>query len=113
MWLRLRTRRTDPTLAGEEVVRFHDRFQDGRASAFPRVTTEETLRLFPRRQDGLRILFITASIREWSFPNIIDLGKSFIASVAYMDGHDCRVLDLNAERGGPVEADDRFRHWVD
>ena len=30
-----------------------------------------------------------------------------------MDGHDLRVLDLNAERGHPVEFDEQFLRWVD
>ena len=94
-------------------MKLYERFHDGRAEAFPRVTTDETLKLFARRSNGLRILFVTATIREWSFPNIIDLGKSYVAASAFCDGHDVRVLDLNAERGGPVEEDARFWSWVD
>lgn len=95
------------------MMRLHQQFHDGRATAFSRVTTDDTLKRFPRQTGGLRILFVTAPIREWSFPNIIDLGKAYVAASAWMDGHDVRVLDLNAERGGPVENDDAFRRWTE
>lgn len=94
-------------------MKLYERFSDGKVVApFPRLTTDDTLRLFPRRK-GLRILFVTATIREWSFPNISDLGKSYVAASAWMDGHDVRVLDLNAERGGPVIFDASFLGWVE
>ena len=95
-------------------MKLHERFVDGRVTgAFPRVTTDETLKLFPRRSEGLRILFVTATIREWSFPNIIDLGKAYVAASAWCDGYDVRVLDLNAERQGPVTFDATFLAWVE
>src|SRR3989449_9851246 len=53
--------------------RFYQRFGDnGHAldSGGPRITTEESERLFALRRDGLRVLFINAPIREWSYPNI-------------------------------------------
>ena len=95
-------------------MRLYQRFSDGRViGAFPRVTTDETLKLFPQRRTGLRILLIHASIREWSWPNIGPLGQEYVASAAWMDGHDVRVLDLNAERGRPIEYDERFLRWMD
>ena len=93
-------------------MRLWQHFQDGKASGcFPRVTDDTSLRHFPR--GGLRILLINAPIRTWSFPNISPLGQEYIGAAAWMDGHDVRVLDVNAERGRPVEADARFLAWVD
>lgn len=95
-------------------MRLYERFVDGRVIApFPRVTTDETLRGFLPRREGLRVLLIAATIRSWSHPNILPLGQSYIGAVAAMDGHDLRVLDLNAERGGPVEENERFWRWID
>ena len=93
-------------------MRLWQHFQDGKASGcFLRVTDDTSLRHFPR--GGLRILLINAPIRTWSFPNIAPLGQEYIGAAAWMDGHDVRVLDVNAERGRPVEADARFLAWVD
>ena len=95
-------------------MRLYERFVDGRVTGvFPRVTTDETLKLFPRRAGGLRFLLVQAPIRSWSFPNISPCGQQYVAASAWQDGHDIRVLDLNAERGGPVEEDARFWTWVE
>lgn len=94
-------------------MRLYQRFHDGKATAFPRVTTDDTLRLFPRRKGGIRILLVQAPIRSWSFPNIAPLGQEYVAAAAWMDSHDVRVLDLNAERSGPIEEDARFWSWVE
>src|SRR3989441_6957370 len=85
--------------------RFYQRFGDnGHAldSGGPRITTEESERLFALRRDGLRVLFINAPIREWSYPNILPIGHAYVAAVAAMDGHTIDVLDLNAERRAPI-----------
>ena len=92
-------------------MRLHERFQAGRAVAFPRLTTEDTLGAFPR--GDLRVLLIQAPIREWSYPNIAPLGQQYVAASAWMDGHDVRILDLNAERRGPIEVDERFHRWLE
>src|SRR3989449_8875993 len=60
--------------------RFYQRFGDnGHAldSGGPRITTEESERLFALRRDGLRVLFINAPIREWSYPNILPIGHAY------------------------------------
>ncbi len=85
--------------------RFHERF--GAAGhvldpRWPRVTTEDSERLFAARRDGLRLLLINAPIREWSYPNILPIGHAYVGAVAAMDGHTVDVLDLNAERRQPV-----------
>src|SRR3989475_8863077 len=70
--------------------RFYQRFGDnGHAldSGGPRITTEESERLFALRRDGLRVLFINAPIREWSYPNILPIGHAYVGAVAAMDGH--------------------------
>jgi len=93
-------------------MKLWQRFQDGAATeAFPRLTDDDSLRRFPR--GGLRVLLINAPIRTWSFPNIANLGMEYISAAAWMDGHDVRVLDLNADRIRPVEADARFLAWMD
>ncbi|MEK7646872.1 MAG: radical SAM protein [Patescibacteria group bacterium] len=69
----------------------------------PRITNDETIGLFPAHEDGLRILLINAPIREWSYPNIMPIGQGYVGAVAKMDGHNLHVLDLNAERGGPIK----------
>ncbi len=85
--------------------RFYQRFQDGQATdpSWPRITTEESVRSFPPRPGGLKVLLINAPIREWSYPNIMPLGHGYVAAVAVMDGHRVSVLDLNAERRRPVK----------
>jgi anaerobic magnesium-protoporphyrin IX monomethyl ester cyclase len=91
--------------AATPPARFHERFASGEilAPAWPRVTTEASLRAFEPRRDGLRVLFINAPIREWSYPNIMPIGHGYVAAVAAMDGHTVEVLDLNAERREPVK----------
>ncbi|MBI1952817.1 MAG: B12-binding domain-containing radical SAM protein [Candidatus Omnitrophica bacterium] len=95
---------------------FYQRFADGQVldPNWPRLTTEESLKDFPPRPHGLKILFINAPIREWSYPNIMPLGHGYVASVAVMDGHSVQVLDLNAERKGPVKDEpEAINRWVE
>lgn len=95
--------------------RFYQRFQDGQAAdpSWPRITTEESVSGFPPRSAGLKVLLINAPIREWSYPNIMPLGHGYVASVAVMDGHRVSVLDLNAERRGPVKMSaQEVSQWV-
>src|SRR5437867_9747241 len=69
---------------------FYQRFGDnGHAldSGGTRITTEESERLFEQRRDGLRVLFINAPIREWSYPNILPIGHAYVGAVAAIDGH--------------------------
>lgn len=105
------------TPGGSAPARFYQRFAgDGHVldSRWPRLTTEESERLFEPRRDGLRVLFINAPIREWSYPNILPIGHAYVAAVAAMDGHTVDVLDLNAERRRPVkDAAEAFRKWAD
>ncbi|MGE3727279.1 MAG: radical SAM protein [Candidatus Sericytochromatia bacterium] len=82
---------------------------------WPRITTDESVKNFPPRENGLKILLINPPIREWSFPNIIPIGQSYVASVAVMDGHTVEVLDLNAERKAPVKdkSKEEFSRWIE
>ena len=90
---------------GAPPARFHERFSNGEvlATGWPRITTEASARQFAPRREGLRVLFINAPIREWSFPNIMPIGHGYVGAVAAMDGHTVDVLDLNAERREPVK----------
>ena len=97
--------------------RFHERFTEGGevlSDSWPRITTEASLTSFPQRPKALRVLFINPPIREWSYPNIMPIGQGYVAAVAAMDGHDVRVLDLNAERREPVkDAEPQFAAWIE
>jgi radical SAM superfamily enzyme YgiQ (UPF0313 family) len=96
--------------------RFYQRFKDGEVlnPAWPRITTEESVRQFRPRPKGLNILFINAPIREWSYPNIMPLGHGYVAAVAVMDGHRVSVLDLNAERRKPVKMSSKeISAWIE
>ena len=95
---------------------FYKCFKDGEAlnPGWPRLTDEESLKHFPPRPNGLKILFINAPIREWSYPNIMPLGHGYVAAVAIMDGHRVGVLDLNAERRKPVKmSSEEMARWVE
>lgn len=95
---------------------FYQRFRDGQIleSRWPRITTEESVKTFPPRDKGLKILFVNAPIREWSYPNIMPIGHGYVASVAVMDGHRVSVLDLNAERRKPMEESPaEIAQWVE
>jgi len=84
--------------------KFYQRFDEsGRLKypLLPRIMSEETIKLFPER--GLHILFINAPIREWAYPNVMPIGQGYVGAVAKMDGHIISVLDLNAERKGPIK----------
>jgi anaerobic magnesium-protoporphyrin IX monomethyl ester cyclase len=97
--------------------RFHERFApDGeiRGDAWPRLTTETSLAVFPRRPKALRVLFINPPIREWSYPNIMPIGQGYVGAVAAMDGHEVVVLDLNAARREPVkDSEAEFVAWIE
>ncbi len=83
-------------------------------SAWPRITDEASEAAIRPRRDGLRVLFINAPIREWSYPNILPIGQAYVAAVAAMDGHTIDVLDLNAERREPVKSTpEAFIKWVE
>ena len=97
-------------------LRFYQRFREGEASSrsWPRLTDEESLKHFPPRTEGLKILLINAPIREWSYPNIMPIGHGYVAAVAVMDGHRVGVLDLNAERRKPVKmSNEEMARWVE
>src|SRR5438105_826055 len=101
---------------GAEPAYFYQRFRDGMSLGpdLPRITSKQSESQFAQRDEGLRLLFINAPIREWSYPNILPIGHAYIGSVAVMDGHDCQVLDLNAERSGPLKvSDDEIDAWVE
>jgi len=96
--------------------RFYERFHEGEILGphWPRITTEESATSFAPRSGGLKVLFINAPIREWSYPNIMPIGHGYVAAVAAMDGHRVDVLDLNAERQGPVrESAEVFQKQVE
>ena len=98
-------------------ARFYQRFGDhGHVGdpGWPRITTQESERPFAPRRDGLRVLFINAPIREWSYPNILPIGHAYVGAVAAMDGHTVDVLDLNAERREPIKGPlATFVTWVE
>ena len=82
--------------------------------SWPRITDEESARLFEPRKNGLRVLFINAPIREWSYPNILPIGHAYVGAVAAMDGHTVDVLDLNAERREPIKGSmEAFVKWAE
>ncbi len=82
--------------------------------SWARITDVESERRFEPRREGLKVLFINAPIREWSYPNILPIGQAYVAAVAAMDGHTVDVLDLNAERREPVKMDpEAFIKWVE
>ncbi len=97
--------------------RFHQRFNAGGEVLTPswqRMTTEASQAGFTPRDEGLNLLLINPPIREWSYPNIMPIGQSYVAAVAAMDGHCVDVLDLNAARRQPVkESPERFSAWVE
>jgi radical SAM superfamily enzyme YgiQ (UPF0313 family) len=110
-------RAAGPPTADAVPARFHDRFgADGAILGhdWPRITSDASLMTFAPRAAGLRVLLINPPIREWSYPNIMPIGQGYVASVAMMDGHDVRVLDLNAERGEPVkQSAEAFTRWIE
>ena len=109
------TLRVEPSV-DQAPERFYQRFKDGQIlnPAWPRITTEESVRDFPPRAEGLKVLFINAPIREWSYPNIMPIGHGYVAAVAVMDGHQVCVLDLNAERRKPIKATpEEISRWVE
>src|SRR2546425_11327971 len=80
----------------------------------PRSTLFPYTTLFRSRRDGLRVLFINAPIREWSYPNILPIGHAYVGAVAAMDGHTVDVLDLNAERRAPIKDSlETFVRWAE
>lgn len=96
--------------------RVYERFADGvfLNGAWPRITTDESAAVFPRRRGGLRVLLINPPIREWSYPNIMPIGQAYVGASAAMDGHEVLVLDLNAERREPVrQPADGFTRWIE
>jgi radical SAM superfamily enzyme YgiQ (UPF0313 family) len=97
--------------------RFYERFSGSGGvlhEGWPRITTDASSRAFPRRDEGLRVLFINPPIREWSYPNIMPIGQGYVAAVAAMDGHDVDVLDLNADRLEPVkDSAETFTRWIE
>ena len=102
-------------VTGDSAVRLYQRFVDGVCVSpdAPRITTSESARAFSARDEGLEVLLINAPIREWSYPNIEPIGQAYVASVALMDGHRIRVLDLNAERREPKKvSDEAFDQWL-
>lgn len=96
---------------------FHERFDSIgaiRNPNWPRITTDDSVKQFPPRSEGLRFLLINAPIREWSYPNIVPIGQAYVAAVAVMDGHRVDVLDLNAERRKPIkDPADVFTRWIE
>lgn len=108
--------KSSPSSSLDAPERFYQRFEKGIIlnPAWPRITTEESVKSFQPRANGLEVLLINAPIREWSYPNIMPIGHGYVASVAAMDGHIVDVLDLNADRKEPVKQDaESFTKWVE
>lgn len=104
-----------PAIVGRMPQRFFQRFVNGVCADpdLPRITSRDSERQFQPRDEGLDFLFINPPIREWSFPNIMPIGQGYVASVAMMDGHSVRVLDLNAERREPIKLGSMdFEGWI-
>ena len=57
----------------------------------------------------MKILLINPPIREWSKPNCFPLGLGYIASVLLQEGHEVKVLDINAHRWGKTEVENKIR----
>ena len=95
----------------KEFKYFFQRFENGRCIAphLPRITTEESVKQFKEREEGLRVLLINPSIRSFAYPNIENLGYAYIASSAIVDGHKIKILDLNGERKKPVEDEQEYK----
>jgi radical SAM superfamily enzyme YgiQ (UPF0313 family) len=109
------TIKTVNMISGSARSYFHERFRDGAlvAPGLPRIKGRASEAQFAPRDGGLKVLLINAPIREWSFPNIIPLGHAYVGSVALMDGHRVAVLDLNAERKGPLKLGDaEIDEWM-
>jgi anaerobic magnesium-protoporphyrin IX monomethyl ester cyclase len=106
-----------PPAGGSAPARFYQRFDDHSRildPSWPRITTDASEAAFRPRKDGLRVLFINAPIREWSYPNILPIGHAYVGAVAAMDGHTVDVLDLNAERREPVKGPmEVFVKWAE
>jgi anaerobic magnesium-protoporphyrin IX monomethyl ester cyclase len=103
--------------ASDPPAYFYQRFSSAGEClnpGWPRISDEDTVRAFHPRGKGLHLLLINPPIREWSYPNIMPIGQGYMGSVAVMDGHHLDVLDLNAERRGPVkDSVDIFNKWVE
>jgi len=106
-----------PPAGGPAPARFYQRFDEHTRildPSWPRITTDASEAAFRPRKDGLRVLFINAPIREWSYPNILPIGHAYVGAVAAMDGHTVEVLDLNAERREPVKGPmEAFVKWAE
>jgi len=85
--------------------KLHELFENGRWVGHDelRVTTEYIAADLKPRSGALKVLLINSPIRTWSVPNIEPIGLCYIASAAIHDGHDVRILDLNALRSGPID----------
>jgi radical SAM superfamily enzyme YgiQ (UPF0313 family) len=106
-----------PPAGGPAPARFYQRFDVQNRildPSWPRITTDASEAAFRPRKDGLKVLFINAPIREWSYPNILPIGHAYVGAVAAMDGHTVNVLDLNAERREPVKGPmEAFVKWAE
>jgi len=106
-----------PPAGGPAPARFYQRFDDHTRildPSWPRITTDASEAAFRARKDGLKVLFINAPIREWSYPNILPIGHAYVGAVAAMDGHTVDVLDLNAARREPVKGPmEAFVKWAE
>jgi radical SAM superfamily enzyme YgiQ (UPF0313 family) len=109
--------RPESESSGRPPERFYGRFDaNGQIldRSWPRITDEDSERRFEPRKNGLRVLFINAPIREWSYPNILPIGHAYVGAVAAMDGHTVDVLDLNAERREPIKGSmDEIVKWAE
>ncbi|MBF0355122.1 MAG: B12-binding domain-containing radical SAM protein [Alphaproteobacteria bacterium] len=106
---------TANSLGKNAPPRFYQRFIGGvvQNHDWPRITTQLSGAQFQPRDAGLNFLIINAPIREWSQPNILPLGQSFVGAVSVMDGHRLHVLDLNAMRQRPIRDNPQaFTSWV-
>lgn len=97
-----------------KIEYFFQRFENGKCIAkdLPRITTQESEKLFEVRNEGLKVLLVNPEIRVWSMPNIEPMGQCLIGSSAKVDGHQLFVLDLNAERKEPVLDEKKFYNWA-
>ncbi len=57
----------------------------------------------------MKILLINPPIREWAKPNCIPLGLGYIAAVLRQEGHEVKVMDINAFRWNREEVEEKIK----
>ncbi len=58
----------------------------------------------------MKILLINPPIREWAKPNVFPAGLGYISSVLLRDGHEVKVLDINAYRWDRAKVEQKIKN---